>query len=251
MPVSDVDLELLEAHLDRELNTSDEQELLTRLQADPALAAELIALQSQRVLRSRAFDSMHGDALTASRIQMKVRQQINRDALWGERVRILRYVGSAAAVIMISFYAGWVGKARIAGPSPSSPFVSPVSSPASALATSAAPAQQQLPAQQLIAANDAAPAVNVMNPQRASQPDAVDFSRDLPHFFPRPLRYQVNLTDPFGHIVEVRQFDTLDDARAFSEQFARWQRQQQQPPQLPQQTPEQNPGAETEPVIFK
>jgi len=118
MPVSDSDIELLEAHLDGELSSQDDAALRARLASDPDFAAELAALRAHREIRIEAFESFEPDDQTVKLLILGVRKQITRDAVRGDRIRILRYIGSAAAVVLFSFSAGWLGKGKIATPAP-------------------------------------------------------------------------------------------------------------------------------------
>jgi anti-sigma factor RsiW len=187
MSVSDTDIELLEAHLDGELSSAQDAALRNRLASDHDLAMELTSLRADRAIRTEVFQSCEPDDLAVKNLVLNVRKQITRDAVRGDRLRILRYIASAAAVVMISFSAGWLGKGRTANPNP-----------------------------------DAQPPVAVASHDNSGS---------------TPTGYQVNLTDPFGHILAVQHFDTLEEARQFSEDVAQTERQQQ--------------NRATEPVVYK
>jgi hypothetical protein len=197
MSVSDVDLELLEAHLDGELSSVQDAALLARLATDPELAAELSALRAQRTLRTGVFESFEPDDAAVDRLIVRVRRQITKDAVRGDRMRILRYVASAAACIMFSFSAGWLGKARVATQSPA----------------------DQPP--QMVAQNQNAGSIDFSSSQRfGSQP--------LQNGGRAPGGYQVAITDNMGRVLAVQSFDRLEDAQAFRDDVGRWQTQQQQ-----------------------
>ena len=114
MSVSDADIELLEAHLDGELPSQEDAALRARLTSNSELSTELARLRAHREIRIEVFESFEPDDLTVKQLILGVRKQITRDALRGDRIRILRYIGSAAAVVLFSFSAGWLGKARVA-----------------------------------------------------------------------------------------------------------------------------------------
>ncbi len=209
MPVSDADYELLEAHLDGELSSVDERMLLGRLEADHELAAELTSIRSDRSVRTDVFDSLEPDDLTVSRLISSVQKQITRDSVRdsvrGDRMRILRYIASAAAVVVFSFSAGWLGKARVAGVNQGPPANETV-----AKRDDSAPSDEANP----IVGTEV---MNTLRPHEPADNTAAE----------NPTGYQVNLTDPFGHVVATQHFNTLEEAREFSEDVTRWQRQQQ------------------------
>jgi hypothetical protein len=208
MSVSDADNELLEAHLDGELPGADETALLARLASDHELAADLASLRAERALRADVFDSLEPDDLTVRRLISSVQKQITRDsvrdAVRGDRMRILRYIASAAAVVIFSFSAGWLGKARVAGVSSN--------------------ITQGPPSLDALAKRDDAGAADENNPIVGTEVMNTLRPHDQAE---NPAGYQVNLTDPFGHVVAVQHFNTLEEAREFSEDVTRWQRQQQ------------------------
>jgi anti-sigma factor RsiW len=219
MSISDPDIELLEAHLDGELSATADDALRHRLESDHELASELIALRAARSVRTQLFDSLEPDDLTLGRLITGVRKQITKETIhgpdvWGDRLRILRYISSAAAVIMISFTAGWLGRSHTTGVDQAAPSAETVAKRDDANSNDPS-------------ANAPIVATDVMNkiaPKQAAQ---------------NPAGYQVNLTDAFGHVIAVQHFNTLDEAREFSEDVTHWQRQQQQ----------QTPVAE--PVVYK
>jgi hypothetical protein len=213
MPVSDADIELLEAHLDGELSSQEDGALRGRLASDPDLASELTTLRTHREIRIEVFESFEPDDQTVKQLVLGVRKQINRDALRGDRIRILRYIGSAAAVVLFSFSAGWLGKGRVA---------------------------TQPPPAQIVAQNTESGSIDfsgnqgigsfVSNSLRSSSAAAPGQPRGT---------YPVELIDGMGHIVATQYFQSLQDAREFSEDVTRWQHQQQQA------------GSAVEPVVYK
>jgi hypothetical protein len=222
MSVSDTDIELLEAHLDGELSSKEDSILRLRLSSDHDLAMELVALRADRAIRAEVFESCEPNDLAVKNLLLSVRKQITKDAVWGDRLRILRYIGSAAAVIMISFTAGWLGKGRAANPNQDSQPV--------------AVAQHDQTGSINFTGNPAGdppggPAVNgavntlVGNSQR---PQFNNPANNLAAQNNPSGGFQVNLTDPFGHVLAVQHFNTLDEARQFSEDLGQFEKQQQQ-----------------------
>jgi hypothetical protein len=66
--------------------------------------------------------------------------------------------------------------------------------------------------------------------QNAGPPTLISntLGRSLENGTRRAGGYQVALTDALGHVVAVQHFDTLEEAREFTEDVSRWQHQQQQ-----------------------
>jgi len=182
-----MDIELLEAHLDGELASAQDAALLARLSLEPELAVELGSLRAARALRSGVFESFEPDDAAVDRLVVSVRKQITKEAVRGDRMRILRYIASAAACILFSFSAGWLGKARVA---------------------TQAPSDQP---SQMVAQN------------RGS--GSIDFSGDQ-----TPGGYRVALTDRMGRVLAVQPFKTPEEAQEFTDDFGRWQQQQQTVP---------------------
>jgi len=212
MPLSDSDIELLEAHLDGELSSAQDAVLRNRLSSEHELASQLTALRAQRTVRADVFQSFEPNDLQVKNLILGVRKQITKDAVRGDRLRILRYIGSAAAVVVFSFTAGWLGKARIATlPAPgdsSAPMVATNGGNTGSLDFSGYQGGDQ----------NAGPPTLISN----------TLGRTLQNGTRRAGGYQVALTDALGHVVAIQHFDTLEEAREFTEDVSRWQHQQQQ-----------------------
>ena len=206
MPISDMDIELLEAHLDGELSSSEDAALRDRLLSDQKLATELMALRADRAVRTEVFESLEPDDMAVKRLVLGVRKQITKEAVRGDRMRILRYIGSAAAVILFSFSAGWLGKARVANQAPSG-------QPAQVAVQNENSGSIDFTGNQGIGTLVS----NTLGTQNAVRRPGEN-----------PAGYQVALTDALGRIVAVQHFNTSEEAREFSEDVSRWQRQQQQ-----------------------
>jgi hypothetical protein len=212
MPLSDSDIELLEAHLDGELSSARDAVLRNRLASEQDLANQLTALRAQRTVRADVFQSFEPNDLQVKNLVLGVRRQITKGAVRGDRLRILRYIGSAAAVVVFSFTAGWLGKARIA--------------------TQSAPGDLSAP---MVATNGGNTGSMDFSggqggDQNAGPPTLISntLGRTLENGTRRPGGYQVALTDALGHVVAIQHFDTLEEAREFTEDVSRWQHQQQQ-----------------------
>jgi len=207
MPMSDTDIELLEGHLDGELSSSEDQALCDRLSSDHELATELAAMRADRALRAEVFELFEPDDATVRNLVLSVRKQVTKEAVWGDRLRIIRYITSAAAVVMISFFAGWLGKGT-AVPNNKDPQAGAMLAQRTDGVGNFDGVQSNGGTTSLVGefAHPAAPAAE--NQQAG--------------------RYQVNLTDPFGRVLAVQHFNSLDEASEFRDDLNRWQKQQQQ-----------------------
>jgi hypothetical protein len=204
MPVSDSDVELLEAHLDGELSSQEDTALRSRLASDPDLSTELSALRAHREIRIELFESFEPDDQAVKNLVLGVRKQITRDAIRGDRIRILRYIASAAAVVLFSFSAGWLGKGKVATPAPSVQSVAQ-NTEAGSIDFSA----NSYPGQGI-----GTLVSNTLNSANAPAQPRGD--------------YPVELIDSLGHVVAIQHFHTPQEAREFSQDVTSWQHQQQQ-----------------------
>lgn len=115
MAVAEADIELLETYLDGELSPHEARELEERLQRDPRLAMELDELRAERAMRAAVWHHLEGDDRTVAQVQSNLdrallREQV-REATWRRRSGALRWVGAAAASIVIGIGLGWTGRA--------------------------------------------------------------------------------------------------------------------------------------------
>jgi hypothetical protein len=167
---------------------------------------ELSALRADRALRIEVFESLEPDDLAVKNLVLGVRKQVTKDAVWGDRMRIARYIASAAAVVVISFSAGWLGKSRVAIPNHG--------------------AQDTV----TVAQRDNAGSADYGGDKGGNQGVGTPVSNmHLPQSTARQSGgYQVNLIDAFGHVVAQQHFNTLDEAHQFQEDVGQYEKQQQQ-----------------------
>jgi hypothetical protein len=191
----------------------------------------LETLRAQRDTRAQAFDSLEPDDRTVQRLINSIDKQITRKVVWGDRLRIGRYIASAAAVIAISFSAGWLGRSQ----SPAQP--DPLQNALVHLDNSGS---FDNAANNSAAASDPNIGTLVSNDRSAMPPRVPDNFPFAPNH--STGGYQVTLTDGFGKPVASQHFNTLEEATEFREDVERWQRQQQL------QDQQQNSGAE--PVVY-
>jgi anti-sigma factor RsiW len=122
MMVSDLDLELLEEHLDGALDAAASTALARRLATDAPLAAALEKLKSHRAVRSAVWQSMEPNAVAADRLLWRVKgaiaaQQKGADVFTAPAAlsswsswRITQFASAAAACMVLGFLVGRVGQ---------------------------------------------------------------------------------------------------------------------------------------------
>src|SRR4051812_7359596 len=200
MAVSETDLELLETYLDDELSAEEGDALRRRLSAEPALAVAMDQLRQDRELRQQAFGTMEpADRETVAAtdtIVRSLRQAATRDLVWSGRLRILRQASAAAACIMVGVLVGWFGHGRTDAP------VAPANTNNVASRDAGASGRINFPPTRN------GNAALVSNP-RTSGNAAGGFN--------------VQITDDGGRVLAVQHFDTLNEAREFSNDLSRWQ----------------------------
>jgi hypothetical protein len=190
MSASETDLELLETYLDDQLTAEEGDALRRRLASEPALVAAMDQLRQERELRREVYASMESDRGT-DHVLRAVRAAATREIVRGGQMRILRRVSAAAACLVVGVLAGWMWRGGSA-PQPSQPGGTAVVS-------------------------------------RPSNPN-ISLVEDggSPRGRSRVGGYNVSITDDFGRVLAVQHFDTLNEAREFSNDLGRWQNKQRQ-----------------------
>jgi hypothetical protein len=195
----ETDFEQLEQYLDGVLDGAGLVELQSRLTTDADLSAVLTELKSQRAVRAAVWQSMEGDADSASRLMWRVRgailQQQKQTAvaqptrIWS-RWRIASVGSAAAACLLVGFFFG-----RIGGDHNST-----------ATLPSATPAIAKL--------NPPAPFEDEVHPAVDPAPrETVVLNSATPTMVP--------ITNEYGKVVAYQKFDTPDEARHFAEDLHR------------------------------
>src|SRR4051795_9708375 len=199
MSVSETDLELLETYLDDELSAEEGDTLRRRLASEPVLATAMDQVRQDRALRQQAFGTMEpADRETVAAtdvIVRSLRQAATREKVWSERRRLIRQFSAAAACLVVGLLVGWFGHGR-----PDVP-VAPVET-------------------NTVASRDTGTPGSVNFPPRNGNTALV--SND------RTGGFNVQITDDGGRVLAVQHFNTLNEARAFSNDLARWQTRQRQ-----------------------
>jgi anti-sigma factor RsiW len=101
--MTDRDLELLDGYLDGALSDAELREAEQRLETDVLFIGALARLRSDRELRSQVWQSMQVDDGAADRVMDRIDEALSRRESWAGRLRTLRYLSAAAAVILVCF----------------------------------------------------------------------------------------------------------------------------------------------------
>jgi len=193
MSVSETDLELLETYLDDELSAEEGEALRRRLSSEPALVAAMDELRHDRAVRQQAFGTMElteRQALMATdSIVRSVRQAATREVARSGRMRLFRQVAAAAACIMVGVLVGWMGHSRT-----------------------------ELAQQPMISLDSANGVTSRGTGGTLVSNNSIRGGNEG--------GFNVQITDDAGRVLAVQHFDTLNEAREFSNDLSRWQARQ-------------------------
>ena len=110
MPVvSEQDLEQLEAYVDGELSTTEEDALRARLAAEPILAEAMRRVRADRDIRMAVWKACEPSEASVARLITKVDAAVDRNTNWSYKLRALRRVSAAAACIVLGVLIGRAG----------------------------------------------------------------------------------------------------------------------------------------------
>ena len=109
MSLTDDQFELLEAYVDGELTTGEEDALRQRLAAEPELKSALDVVRGERDLRGFVWKSYEPSNEAVERVIAHVERSVDRHNAWAYRLSRLRVPLSAAAGIIIGFSIFWIG----------------------------------------------------------------------------------------------------------------------------------------------
>ena len=110
MPVvSEQDLEQLEAYVDGELSTTEEDALRARLQAEPILAEAMRRVRADREIRMAVWKGFEPNEASVARLIAKVDAAVDRNTNWSFKLSTLRRVSAAAACIVLGVLIGRAG----------------------------------------------------------------------------------------------------------------------------------------------
>ena len=110
MPVvSEQDLEQLEAYVDGELSTTEEDALRARLQAEPILGEAMRRVRADRDLRMAVWKGYEPSEAAVHRLVAKVDTAVDRNTNWSYKLSNLKRVSAAAACIVFGVLIGRAG----------------------------------------------------------------------------------------------------------------------------------------------
>lgn len=192
MTLSDDQLELLEAYLDGELTTAEEDALRQRLEAESELAAALKTLRGEREVRGMVWKTCEPSQASVAQLISRVERAVDQHSAWTYRIAQWRVPMAAAACIIIGFSVGWLGRGK------NNPPFAPAGNTGGTVAV--APQSPSI-------AGVGVPGVATVN-----APQTVD----LP------------ISDESGRVIAVQHFKNADEAAKFIEDLTRWQKREEQ-----------------------
>src|SRR5437764_13082015 len=116
MPLSEIDLQLLDGYLDDELPSQECEALRNRLSSEPELAAAMDQVRFERDARQQFFRALDPGAAEIARLNNAVHRAVGREIIWTKRARALRMVSGIAACLLIGFSGGYIFRGRPAIP---------------------------------------------------------------------------------------------------------------------------------------
>src|SRR5688500_1263958 len=107
MPVvSEQDIEQLEAYVDGELSTTEEDALRARLAVEPILAEAMKRVRVDRDIRMAVWKGYEPIEASVARLVAKVDAAVGRETSWSYRISTFRRVAAAAACIVLGVLIG-------------------------------------------------------------------------------------------------------------------------------------------------
>ncbi|MEA2710452.1 MAG: hypothetical protein QOF78_3053 [Phycisphaerales bacterium] len=118
MPVvSEQDLEQLEAYVDGELSTTEEDALRARLSAEQILGEAMRRVRADRDIRMAVWKGYEPSEATVQRLAARVDAAVDRNTNWSYRLSNLKRLSAAAACIVLGVLIGRVGNQGAVMPS--------------------------------------------------------------------------------------------------------------------------------------
>jgi anti-sigma factor RsiW len=208
MPVTDDQLELLEAYIDGELPAVEEDAVRRRLEAEPALLQALDALRGEREVRAGVWRSYEPSDATVRRVVMRIEQKVDSSAIWAHRLSRWRVPLATAACILIGFGIGWIGRGS-GGPTTLTPI---------ATGNATGPTVASVPNNPTVTPG------GVVTPGNGFQTVSAGASNAAPADGP----VELSVVDEYGRPVGVQRFRSRAEAQQFIDDIQRWQRTQEQ-----------------------
>jgi anti-sigma factor RsiW len=213
MAVNEADIELLESYLDDELAPAEIEAFRECLSSEPALAAAMDDLRTQRQMRSMFFASLEPTERAVERVVQSVKKSINKEIVWAERFKTFRAVSSLAACLLVGFIGGYGMRGSHSGPTQQVPqSIASTEGDTSAPTDLTSVAEVDLPKNQVIF--DGAPVNTATIPTGPVAPNGTALAG-----------YQLNVVD--GNNRVVRRFNSMEQAQQFMQQLRMQQMQQQ------------------------
>src|SRR5436190_17786800 len=103
MPVTDQQLEMLEAYLDGELPAEQEAACRRQIEAETELSAALDALRAEHDSRVVVWSSYEPSDAAVARLIERVEAAVDRHNVWAYRLARWRIPSAAAACILVGF----------------------------------------------------------------------------------------------------------------------------------------------------
>src|SRR4051812_3978762 len=110
MPVTDDQLELLEAYVDGELPVAEEDAVRRRLESEPALHQVLDGLRGEREVRAAVWRSYEPSDASVRRLVATIERKVDANTIWSHRLSRWRLPLATAACILVGFGIGWIGR---------------------------------------------------------------------------------------------------------------------------------------------
>ena len=192
MPVSEQDLEVLEAYLDDALSEAEVTDLRRRLAELPELAAAMDQVRAQRQTRQAMWQGMEPDDAAVERLVQRITASVHRHQRWAYVLRRWQLPTAAAACIIVGFLLGWLGRGGPRG-------------------------------DEVVGGGPTIPGVHFIN-QGSNQRSMVEPEERGSGPF------AVAVQDPSGRVVAVQRFQTREEAQRFVESLSRSRSVQNAPP---------------------
>jgi hypothetical protein len=200
MPVTEEQLEQLEAYMDGELPAEQEGDLLRRLADEAELAAAMASIRSERAARGVVWRTFEPSDAAVQRLVLKVQAAVDRQNVWARRLTRWRIPSAAAACILLGFLFGWVGR----GTTPNDPGAVG----GAMLVSDATPQMQPGPV-----------------PRALPNEGLTTVNNQVTRSAPGPVRLPI--VDEYGRQVGVQEFGSTEEANRFVDDLNRWQRTQE------------------------
>src|SRR4051812_39946306 len=108
--VTEHDYELIESYLDDELSPAEVDDLRKRIADEPELAAAMEQVRFEREARQTLFAALEPDAQSVQRLISGVRKDVRRQVGREWTRRAMKFVSSAAALLLVGFFSGYVSR---------------------------------------------------------------------------------------------------------------------------------------------